>query len=107
MKTKLIASFENPNHELLPGMVCQVGIRENQVTQSIVVPANIIQLTPDNKTFVWTVKGNKAKKTYITLGENLTEGVKVESGLAIGDKVIIEGQQKVSTDMTIKEEQNQ
>lgn len=101
------AMIENPNHELLPGMVCQVGIRENHVTQSIVVPASIIQLTPDNKTFVWTVKGNKAKKTYITLGENLTEGVKVESGLAIGDKVIIEGQQKVSTDMTIKEEQNQ
>ena len=100
------AMIENLKHELLPGMVCQVGIREKYASQSIVVPANIIQLTPDNKTFVWTVKGNKAQKTYIALGENMADGVKVESGLTIGDKVIVEGQQKVSTGMTIKEENN-
>ena len=98
------AMIENPNHELLPGMVCQVRIRGEHASQSIVVPANIVQLTPDNKTFVWTVKGNKAQKKYITLGENMTDGVKVESGLSLGDKVIIEGQQKISTGMTIKEE---
>jgi RND family efflux transporter MFP subunit len=98
------AMIENPNHELLPGMVCQVGIRGQHASESIVVPANIVQLTPDNKTFVWTVKGNKAQKKYITLGENMTDGVKVESGLSLGDKVIIEGQQKISTGMTIKEE---
>ena len=96
--------IENPNHELLPGMVCQVRIRGEHASQSIVVPANIVQLTPDNKTFVWTVKGNKPQKKYITLGENMTDGVKVESGLSLGDKVIIEGQQKISTGMTIKEE---
>ena len=98
--------IENPNHELLPGMVCQAGIKGNHASRSIVIPANIIQLTPDNKTFVWTVKGNKAEKRYITLGENITDGVKVESGLTIGDKVIIEGQQKISTGMTIEEENN-
>jgi len=100
------AMIENPNHELLPGMVCQVGIKSSHASQSIAVPADIIQLTPDNKTFVWTVKGNKAQKTYITLGENMTDGVRVESGLTLGDKVIIEGQQKISTGMIIKEENN-
>ena len=100
------AMIENPNHELLPGMVCQAGIKGDHASQSIVVPANIIQLTPDNKTFVWTVKGNKAEKRYISLGENITDGVKVESGLTIDDKVIIEGQQKISTGMTVEEENN-
>jgi len=100
------AMIENPDHELLPGMICQVEIKGSHASQSIVVPANIIQLTPDNRTFVWIVKGNKAQKTYITLGNNVSDGVKVESGLTIGDKVIIEGQQKISTGMTIKEEKN-
>jgi hypothetical protein len=36
----------------------------------------------------------------------MADGVKVESGLTIGDKVIVEGQQKVSTGMTIKEQNN-
>lgn len=100
------AMIENPNHQLLPGMVCQVGIKGTHASQSIIVPANIIQLTPDNRTFVWTVKGNKAQKTYITLGENMLDGVSVDSGLVMGEKVIIEGQQKISTGMTIKEGNN-
>ncbi len=100
------AVIENPNHELLPGMVCQTGIKGSHASQSIVVPANIIQLTPDNRAFVWTVKSNKAQKRYITLGENKTDGVSVESGLTSGDKVIVEGQQKISTGMTIKEVDN-
>ncbi len=100
------AIIENPNHELLPGMVCQAGIKSSHASQSIAVPADIIQLTPDNRTFVWIVKGNKAQKRYITLGENMTEGVSVENGLTIGDKVIVEGQQKISTGMTVKEENN-
>lgn len=100
------AIIKNPDHELLPGMVCQVGIKGNNVSPSIIIPANIIQLTSDNKTFIWTVKGNKAQKTYITIGENMTDGVRVENGLAMGDKVIIEGQQKISSGMTIKEENN-
>lgn len=105
------AVVANPRHELLPGMIAEVtvdlgnqtGQRSKVNVQSIVLPAGIVQLDPDNRTFVWTVVNGKAKKTYITTGDNAGDKVAVTGGLLSGDKVITEGQQKVSTGMEVKE----
>ncbi len=74
-----------------------------KVRTSIALPANIVQIDADNKTFVWTVQDGKACKTPVTVGDNIGDNVMVTAGLNLGDKVIIEGQQKVSTGMPIKE----
>lgn len=112
------AVVTNPRHELLPGMIAEVTVdlgnqtgqrskvnvqRSKVNVQSIVLPAGIVQLDPDNRTFVWTVVNGKAKKAYITTGDNVGDKVAVTSGLLSGDKVIVEGQQKVSTGMKVKE----
>ena len=49
------------------------------------------------------VENGKAKKVNVVLGDNVGENVIIRSGLQIGDKVIIEGQQKVSDGMKVKE----
>lgn len=100
------AIINNPRHELLPGMIAEVateGSASGSVAQQIALPAGLIQLDADNKTFVWTVAGGKAKKTYINIGENIGDKVAVTDGLRPGDKVITEGQQKVSTGMKVSE----
>lgn len=95
----------NPQHELLPGMIAEVHLgtmgTSQHKEQSITLPAEIIQIDADNRPFVWTVVDNKAKKAYVTLGQNIGDNVQISKGLKAGDKVICEGQQKVSNGMKV------
>jgi membrane fusion protein (multidrug efflux system) len=95
----------NPQHELLPGMIAEVHLgtmgTSQHKEQSITLPAEIIQIDADNRPFVWTVVDNKAQKAYVTLGQNIGDNVQISKGLKAGDKVICEGQQKVSNGMKV------
>lgn len=100
------AVIQNPQHELLPGMIAEVGlgaaIELQHTGQTIVkLPAEIIQIDADNHPFVWTVADGKARKTHVILGQNIGDMVQIAEGLKAGDKVICEGQQKVSNGMTV------
>ncbi len=99
------AVIENPNHELLPGMIAGVVMASSGGTgiESVTLPATIIQIDADSKPFVWTVTDGRAKRTYIELGQNIGDEVQVISGLCMGDHVICEGHQKVSTGMKVTE----
>lgn len=86
---------------LLPGMVSQVSLanvgasRASGNATSIVIPASILQIADDNSHFVWVDEGGKAVRRAVTIGEYQSNGVVVTSGLSRGDKLIVEGQQKV------------
>ncbi len=93
-------TIDNPDHKLLPGMVCNVYKEVDGGSEAILLPASIIQIDADNKRFVWCVKDGKAVKTYVTTGANAGENITVTTGLSSGDEVITEGQQKVSNGMS-------
>lgn len=111
----------NTDHKLLPGMIAEVSVKgapvasndsgvatdEASATASsgapVLLPANIIQINADNRTFVWTVRGGKANKTFVTVGGNIGDKVMVSSGLHSGDRVVVEGQQKISSGMNVEE----
>lgn len=86
---------------LLPGMVSQVSLAKTIASQAsgntmgAVIPASIINIADDNSHFVWIDEGGKAVRRTITIGEYQSNGVVVTSGLSRGDKLIVEGQQKV------------
>ena len=86
----------NPDHKLLPGMICNVYSRYRRGETSVFVPAKVVQLNPDNRMFVWIVKDGKATKRFINFISDTSQGVRVSGGLEPGDNLIIEGQQKVS-----------
>lgn len=90
------AEVDNPTHELLPGMICQVYTHFTKGEQGIFVPANVVQLNPDNKTFVWVLENGRAERRDINVVSVTSQGVKVDGSLKPGDDLIIEGQQKVS-----------
>ena len=93
--------------DLLPGMVASVvmensgkaGDGEDKAISAsggtIVIAADIVQLADDNRNFLWVVEDGKASRRFITIGEYTANGVTVVDGLASGDVVIVEGQQKV------------
>ena len=80
---------------LLPGMVVKVMLEGIKDAGLVIIPARIVQLDERNRSFVWLDKDGKAVRRIITCGEYTAKGVTVLSGLEMGDKVIIEGQQKV------------
>lgn len=88
--------LDNPQHRLLPGMICQVYSRFQRGQMSVFVPANVVQLNEDNRFFVWVVSGGKARKRFIHFVADTSQGVRVNGGLEPGDLLIVEGQQKVS-----------
>lgn len=103
------AVIANTDHKILPGMIAEVETvaktpnSPHHTPNSISLPACIIQLNADNRTFVWTVVNGKAQKIFVTTGENIGDKVAIVSGLQPGDKVITDGQQKVSTGMAVSE----
>lgn len=84
---------------LLPGMVCKV-YRDSEGAGGIIVPASVVR-TDGNGRYVWTVADGKVVKKYIVTGKFAGKGVAVEDGLEAGDRVIVEGSQKVSSGMKV------
>jgi len=96
------ATIQNSDGQLLPGMICQAFTNYMQGTTGVFVPANLVQLDGDNKTFVWVVNNGKAVKREITISSETAQGVQVGGGLSAGDQIIISGQQKVSNGMSVE-----
>ncbi|MBQ9659780.1 MAG: efflux RND transporter periplasmic adaptor subunit [Bacteroidales bacterium] len=93
----------DPVPGLMPGMAVKASFAAPLPEDDrIVVPAAAVQMDTQGK-YVWTVEGGRVQKTRITLGGYSGRGVVVRSGLLPGDRVIVDGWQKVSTGMTVAE----
>ena len=83
------------------GMLCKVYMKKD-LKQKIVMPVSSVKVD-DSGRYVWTVdKDGAVKKCYITAGDFVGTGVSVTSGLAVGDRVIVEGMNKISSGMKVK-----
>lgn len=88
---------DNPEMELMPGMICQVYIDKLKgEREALVLPVQVVQLGEDNDSFVWVNVNGKAEKRVVETGSLTHHGVVIENGLTTGEEVIVEGQQKVS-----------
>jgi membrane fusion protein (multidrug efflux system) len=98
----LRAQFPNPDHLLLPGMFVRAEIDEGVNENGILIPqqavthdlkgdATTLVVTPDNKVELRTVVATRA------IGDKWL----VTSGVAAGDRVIVEGVQKVQPGATV------
>ncbi len=96
------ATIQNYDGQLLPGMICQAFTNYMQGTMGVFIPANLVQLDSDNKTFVWVVNGDKAVKREIIISGETAQGAQVSGGLSDGDQLIVAGQQKVSNGMKVE-----
>lgn len=92
----------NPGNKLMPGMICDVTFESAAPTKAIVLPAPAVILNTDNTNSVWVVVDGKAQRRQVKV-EGMTDGgIIVSGGVADGDSVIIEGQQKVSNNTAVK-----
>lgn len=90
------AAVPNPECLLMPGMICRVNLSTAADKEILVIPANVVQTGRGTEKFVWIAHNGKALRRDVKTGNLTDNGVIVTAGLAAGENLIVEGQQKVS-----------
>jgi membrane fusion protein (multidrug efflux system) len=92
---KVEASFPNPGSYLRPGQFARVRVAVAEKENAILVPQRAVQELQGAKTVMVVDQENKALVRTIKLGEKVDKDVIVIEGLNPGERVIVEGMQKV------------
>lgn len=98
----LRAVFPNPNGVLLPGMYVRAVLSQGVAPGGILVPQTAINRDPKGGATVMLVGAKGPEPRPVTLGQTVGDKWLVTNGLNAGDKVIVEGLQKVRPSATIK-----
>ncbi len=86
----------NPDHLLMPGMYVRAIVAGGVRNNAILVPQRGVARDPAGITSAMVIGADgKAEKRAITVSQTVGDQWLVESGLVAGDKVIVEGLQKI------------
>ena len=88
------AVFANEDNALLPGMFANVLIGSSGTDSKITVPEKAV-LTDQSRKFVYVITDGAATYREVKLGATTNHERVVESGLAVGDLVIIDNLMKI------------
>ena len=96
---RLRGVFANPGEALRPNRYVRVRVRVATVSDAVIVPETAIGTGPEpGSTVVYVVDDNDtARQKRVELGPVSDRGRIVESGLAAGERIVIDGLLKVRT----------
>jgi membrane fusion protein (multidrug efflux system) len=99
----LRVQFPNPHGELFPGMYVRARIKQGVDSDAIAVPQQAVQRTEDGKATVFLVtRDNKVSAQPVELGATVGDDWLVRTGLKPGDRVVVEGLQRISAGVAVK-----
>lgn len=87
---------------LLPGMFARAFLVRETLADAITVPAYILVAAPGGAFAAFVVKDGKAARRKLETGIEVDGRVRIVSGLAAGDKLIIGGQEKLKDGAAVK-----
>jgi len=95
--------FPNPNGVLLPGMFVRAVVQEGVNKQAILIPQQAVSRDPKGNPLTLIVDAqSKVQLRMLTLDRAIGDQWLVSSGLAPGERVIMEGMQKVKPGAPVK-----
>lgn len=96
-------AFPNPKGMLLPGMFVRAIIQEGIHKNAMFVPQQAVFRDPKGNPLTFVVDQNgKVEQRSLTLDRAIGDAWLVSSGLAQGERVIVEGMQKVKPGISVK-----
>ncbi len=97
------AVFPNPERALLPGMFVRAVVKEGVNEQAILIPQQSVSRDPRGNPVALIVGAdNTVGKRLLEVDRAIVDKWLVSSGLVQGDRLIVEGIQKVRPGMTVK-----
>ncbi|MBQ4616080.1 MAG: efflux RND transporter periplasmic adaptor subunit [Mailhella sp.] len=98
----LRATFENPDHLLMPNMAVRAELIEGKAVQALFVPQPAVSLNADGSATVFILgKDNVAELRTIVLGGSKGRSWQVVDGLKPGEKIITNGLRYVKPGMKV------
>jgi membrane fusion protein, multidrug efflux system len=95
--------FPNPEGILLPGMFVRAVVQEGIKEGAILIPQQGVSRDPKGNPLALVVDaGEKVSQRMLTLDRAIGDKWLVTAGLASGDRVIVEGMQKVRPGASVK-----
>ncbi len=95
--------FPNPKHILLPGMYVRAILQEGEVDRAILVPQQGVSRDPKGNPVALIVDGEgKVQQQMITVDRAIGDKWLITDGLKPGDRLIVEGMQKVRPGASVK-----
>jgi membrane fusion protein, multidrug efflux system len=92
----LRAVFPNPDHELLPGMYVRAVLHEGIREQAILAPQRAVSRDAKGKTTALVLNAeNTVESRELTINRAVGNDWLVDSGLRAGDRLIVDGLQKI------------
>ena len=92
---KVEAAFPNPGSYLRPGQFARVRVAVAEKENAILVPLRAVQEMQGTKTVMVVDQDNKVAIRSVRIGDKVDKDVVVLDGLTAGERVIVEGMQKV------------
>jgi membrane fusion protein (multidrug efflux system) len=89
------ATFPNPQRALLDGAFATVKVESGEPQPRLVIPRSALQLDQIGVYVMIVDADKKAQVRRVTTGEAVNTEIAIASGLQTGDKVIVDGIQKV------------
>ena len=95
--------FPNQKNTLLPGMYVRAVIQEGVADQAILAPQQGVSRDPKGNPVALIVDAEgKVQQRIITVDREIGDKWMVSSGLSSGDKLIVEGMQRVRPGVSVK-----
>ena len=99
---ELRANFANPDGVLLPGQFVTVGLRGAEDPKVLTVPRNAVQFDKQGY-FVFSVDDKSTvHRRNIEIGTQTATRTQITSGLVAGDRVVVQGLQKIHDGLVVK-----
>lgn len=98
----LRAEFPNPEHFLLPGMYARARLEQAVDDKAIMVPQQAVSRSPDGASVMLVGADGKVVPQPVQTGAAQGNNWVVTQGLKTGDRVIVEGLQKIKPGATVK-----
>ncbi|WP_421269904.1 efflux RND transporter periplasmic adaptor subunit [Aeromonas veronii] len=92
---------DNPERRLLPGLYVQARIPRARYANALSVPQQAVVRT-SGQTSVWVLDANgQAQQIAVTTGELVARQYRIASGLSAGQRVVIEGIERLTPGMQV------
>lgn len=99
----LRAVFENPQMVLLPGMFVNAQLRQTLIEEAVLLPEDAIIRTPSGQTQVYVVDDNGVVSLRnVVIASSFDGRWMISQGLVNGDKVVVEGANKIAPEQVVE-----